>query len=211
MKETTLYLFILTLYSSPKNRFLRLIGTPSRTTPIYRSVCMLIVLFVGISCGKKVMPVSEKKQETSTVYNEDLSEFRNLLVPENQADISQSSVKNVPPAVTTEPLYENDKLDAFLNERAAKNKNIKFANGYRIQIYVGRERQIVDNIKVYIYQNFPNLNPYLSFSLPIYKLKVGDFLNKSDADRVYNQIKGIYPEAMIIPDKIDIKKSFMKE
>jgi SPOR domain len=168
------------------------------------------ILFLVSSCAKKVVPAAEKKNDNNIAYSEDLTEFRNLIAPDSEISGIQTGSKKQP-VITTEPLYENDKLDLVLNEKAAKNKNIKYANGYRIQLYVGRERQIVDNAKIYVYQNYPNLNPYLSFSLPIYKLKVGDFLSKSDAERVFAQLKDQFPDAMIISDKIDVKKSFLKE
>ncbi|MES2795460.1 MAG: SPOR domain-containing protein [Bacteroidota bacterium] len=169
-----------------------------------------LLVIVLLACGKKYVPVSEKKQETNTEYSEDLSEFRDLLT--ENSNVKTIPVDNInPPPITTEPLYINDKIDALLKERTEKNKGIKYANGYRIQLYVGRERKVVDEAKIYIYQTFPNINPYLTYSLPMYKLKIGDFLTRNDAERFLNQLKDLYPEAIIVPEKIDIKKSFMKE
>jgi hypothetical protein len=170
----------------------------------------LLLTIIVFSCAKKVVPGVEKKQDNVT-YSEDLSEFRAVLNDENLTANPLPVSNSQSPVTTTEPMYINDKVDAILGQKAAKNRSIKYANGYRIQIYVGRERQTVDNAKVYMYQNFPNLNPYLSYSLPIYKLKVGDFLTKSDADRVFAQIKDLYPDAIILSEKIDVKKSFLKE
>jgi hypothetical protein len=167
------------------------------------SLCILICL---ASCGKKAIPVSNKIEE-NTEINEDLSEFR----PVTEAKAIVSNNTNIPPKLTTEPLFINAKIDAHLAERAEKNKAVKYANGYRIQLYVGRERKQADDAKIFIYENFPNINPYLSYSLPIYKLKIGDFLTKNDAERVLNQLKNQYPEAIVVPEKIDVKKSFLKE
>lgn len=169
-------------------------------------VLFLVVLL--LACGKKVVPVAEQKEELNTSYSEDLAEFRGFLDVENKAEISE---KRAEPIITTEPMYVNEKVDALLARQTEKNKAIKYANGYRIQLYVGRDRQLADQAKVYIYQNYPAINPYLTYSLPMYKLKVGDFLTKPDAERVLNQLKDLYPEAIIIPEKIDVKKSFLKE
>ncbi len=172
---------------------------------------LFLAIFFLVACGKKVVPVSEKKQEIITTYSEDLSEFRDLLDAESEVEDRSISEKNNRPKQTTEPLYVNDKIEAVLVKRAEKNKGIKFANGFRIQVYVGRERKEVDDAKVFVYQNFPNLNPYLTYNLPIYKLKIGDFLTKTDAERILNQLKDNFPEAVILAEKIDVKKSFLKE
>ena len=174
------------------------------------SVLLVLIIF---ACGKKIVPVAEKKSEVSTAYSEDLTEFRvghNEIV-ESEASNNKSSVGETPPPITTQPLNVNAKIDAILEQKAAKNKAIKYANGFRIQIYVGSERKLVDEAKVYIYQTYPNFSPYLTFNLPIYKLKVGDFLTKTDAERVLSQLKGQFPDAIIIPERIDVKKSFLRE
>lgn len=173
----------------------------------------VLLVFLIFSCGKKIVPLAEKKQDVSSEYSEDLTEFR-VGHSENEENIDSNikvnSNETIPP-LTTQPLHINAKIDAILEQKAAKNKSIKYANGYRIQLYVGSERKLVDEAKVYIYQNYPNLNLYLTFSLPIYKLKIGDFITKNDAERLLNQLKGPFPDAITIPERIDVKKSFLKE
>jgi hypothetical protein len=46
----------------------------------------------------------------------------------------------------------------------------------------------------------------LTFQQPVYKVKVGDFLNRMDAERYFASIKETYPSALILPDKVEIKK-----
>ena len=172
---------------------------------------ILILLSLAIlSCVKKSIPVTDQKQENQADYSEDLTEFRAMLMPKESELADEKMENNQPQILTTEPLYVNNKIDAILERKAEKNRAIKYANGFRIQLYVGRERKIVDDAKVYIYQTYPNINPYLTYSLPIYKLIVGDFLTKTDAERFLNQVKDSYPDAMIVAEKIDVKKSFLK-
>lgn len=170
----------------------------------------LFIFFVAVSCGNKIVPTTNKSIETTFEIDEDLSVYRNL-DPQGTTGLANKTEGEAEPKLTDKPLYINDKVDAYLDEKAAKNKNVKYANGYRIQLYVGRERKLVDEAKIYIYQTYPNINPYLTFSLPIYKLKVGDFITRTEAERLLNQLKPLYPEAIIIPEKIDVKKSFAKE
>lgn len=178
--------------------------------PKVNLIFFLFIFFVAISCSNKSIPTTNKTQEVILEIDEDLSVYRNL-DPQITSAVANKIENEVEPKLTDKPLYINDKVDAYLDEKAAKNKNVKYANGYRIQLYVGRERKLVDEAKIYIYQTYPNINPYLTYSLPIYKLKIGDFITRTEAERLLNQLKPHYPEAIIIPEKIDVKKSFAKE
>jgi hypothetical protein len=170
---------------------------------------LIFTLFAIVSCSKKNVPASQNINEKAIEIDEDLSVFRQS--GQNEATQSTTDIATQAIVLSDKPLYINDKIDAYLAEKAAKNKNIKYANGYRIQLYVGRERKLVDDAKIYIYQTYPNINPYLTYSLPIYKLKLGDFITRTEAERLLNQLKPLYPEAIIVPEKIDVAKSFKKE
>ncbi len=103
----------------------------------------------------------------------------------------------------------NRQLDAVLDTLANRNRSIRYAPGYRVQIYVGTQRQKVEEAKLLIYQNFPELSPYLTYSQPTYTLKVGDFMRRMDADRYYSSIKQLIPSAQLQPDKVILRRSLL--
>ena len=151
-----------------------------------------------------------KKNEKA--HEEDLSIYRPKFKSANQTDTQTSGSQPVQaskPAISDYPLHVNKKLDAILDTIAMRNKNVKFTNGFRIQIYVGNDRKSADDAKIYTYQKYPEIFPYLSYQQPIYKVKIGDFLNRMDAERYYSDIKDLYPSAMILPDRVEIKKGIM--
>jgi hypothetical protein len=134
--------------------------------------------------------------------------FKSANETDTQASDSQP-VQSSKSAISDSPLHVNKKLDAILDTIAMRNKAVKFTNGFRIQIYVGNDRKAADDAKIYTYQKYPEIFPYLSFQQPIYKVKIGDFLNRMDAERYYSDIKDLYPFAMILPDRVEIKKGIM--
>lgn len=151
-------------------------------------------------------------KKNDKVYEEDLSIYRPKFKSANDANtlFSESqSVKTPKPTTSDSPLHVNKKLDAILDTIAMRNKSVKFTNGFRIQIYVGNDRKAADDAKIYTYQKYPEIFPYLSYQQPIYKVKIGDFLNRMDAERYYSDIKDLYPSAMILPDRVEIKKGIM--
>ena len=163
------------------------------------------------SSGGSTTTQSPSKRNEKT-YEEDLSLYRPKFKSANELTIQSSESQPVQASKTTfsdSPLHVNKRLDAILDTIAMRNKSVKFTNGFRIQIYVGNDRKSADDAKIYTYQKYPEIFPYLSYQQPIYKVKIGDFLNRMDAERYYSDIKDLYPSAMILPDRVEIKKGIM--
>jgi hypothetical protein len=148
------------------------------------------------------------------IYEEDLSQYRPKFKNSQEDDNDAGKINSQPieankTVISDVPMHVNKRLDAILDTIAMRNKSIKFTNGFRIQIYVGNDRKAADDAKIYTYQKYPEIFPYLSYNQPIYKVKIGDFLNRMDAERYYTDLKELYPSAMILPDRVEIKKGIM--
>jgi SPOR domain len=166
----------------------------------------------GNSSGNTTTTTTQSpSKKNEKVVNEDLSQYRPRYKSPNEPDIISAEKNTTTPSSTTSdaPLHVNKRLDAILDTIAMHNKSIKFTNGFRIQIYVGNDRKAADDAKIYTYQKYPEIFPYLSYQQPIYKVKIGDFLNRMDAERYFTDIKDLYPSAMILPDRVEIKKGMM--
>lgn len=156
-------------------------------------------------------------------YNEDLSFVRPVYnTPPPFSSPAASPAKPPVPSTTTsaprkmetrkpnvpiEALHINRRLDLVLDTIATKNRAIRYAPGFRIQVYVGTQRKEVDAAKLLISQNFPELSPYLTYNQPTYKLKVGDFMRRIDAEWYYASIRRLVESAQLQPDKVDIRRS----
>jgi hypothetical protein len=166
-----------------------------------------IILISG--CAKKSVVSSGSE------YREDLSavrpryEYVEPAVVTRTEPATPAKSNNVPKADVDKPLYVNKKLESVLDTLAKQNKAIRYINGFRIQIYVGNVRQEADGAKSYIYQAFPDLNPYVSYTQPTYRVKVGDFMYRSDAEQYLDLIREQYASAVILADRVDIKRSLM--
>jgi len=161
----------------------------------------------GVSKGAQ--PPSKKNEKA---YEEDLSLYRPKFKSANESTPQTSESQPIQATKTTfsdSPLHVNKRLDAILDTIAMRNKSVKFTNGFRIQIYVGNDRKSADDAKIYTYQKYPELYPYLSYQQPIYKVKIGDFLSRMDAEKYYSDLKDLYPSAMILPDRVEIKKGIL--
>jgi hypothetical protein len=171
------------------------------------AIPLLILTLSG--CSKKTMISST----SSADYREDLSSVRprfDYVEPAIEKKAESKPVDNTyKPTTGDKPLYVNKKLQTVLDTMAQQNKAIRYVSGYRIQLYVGNVRQEADNAKSYIYQSFPDLNPYVSYSQPTYRVKAGDFMYRSDAEQYLEQIRGQYSSAVILADRVEIKRSML--
>lgn len=151
---------------------------------------------------------------TATEYREDLSSVRPRFEYVEPSIVKKAQTKpgvteTLPTGSSDKPLYVNKRLETVLDTMAQQNKSIKYISGYRIQLYVGNVRQEADNAKAYIYQSFPDLNPYVSYSQPTYRVKAGDFMYRSDAEQYLEQIRAQYSSAVILADRVEIKRSLL--
>lgn len=157
-------------------------------------------------------------------YDEDLTSTRPVYKPASATVASSTRPAPVTTATTALPtrkpdvaktsgpveaLHINRQLELVLDTIADKNRSVRYAPGFRVQVYVGTQRQEVESAKRLIYENFPELSPYLSYNQPTYKLKVGDFMRRMDADRYYASIRQLIPSAQLQPDKVDIRRSLL--
>ncbi|MCE7068341.1 SPOR domain-containing protein [Dyadobacter sp. CY326] len=169
---------------------------------------LFIIILAG--CSKKSVVSS-----SSAEYKEDLSLVRprfEYVEPATEKRAEPIGTPKTTPAPRTnvdKPLYVNKRLETVLDTLAKHNKSIRYINGFRIQMYVGNVRQEADAAKSYIYQSFPDLNPYVSYTQPTYRVKVGDFMYRSDAEQYLELIREQYSSAVILADRVDIKRSLM--
>ena len=82
------------------------------------------------------------------------------------------------------------------------------AKGYRLMVVSTNDRPYAMKIRAQLYQMFPDQKQYMSFQMPNIKIKFGNFLEKSEAERVRKQILGaqlVTNNIYILPETIEVK------
>lgn len=94
--------------------------------------------------------------------------------------------------------WEINKLSTF------KNSSGKF-KGFRIQVLNTNNRDQAYQIRGKLLRSFPEHNVYMAYQAPNYKLRIGDFVKKEDADKLKKQIETILgTTTYIVPDLITL-------
>lgn len=80
------------------------------------------------------------------------------------------------------------------------------SNGYRIQIFSGSNRKEAYNVQAKFQNKFPDTRTYLSYSDPNFKVKVGDFRSRLEAEKMVEELKPAFGGLFIISEKINLPK-----
>jgi hypothetical protein len=179
---------------------------------------LFILLFISsciVGCAPATIPTTTRKPSSLPTSNQSYDEDLSVVRPRYKDNpvVDNATKKPEPKPTPTTPLQSiqlvNKQVDAILDTISIQNKALRFAVGYRIQVYAGNLRTDADAAKLFVYQNYPELLPYIAFTSPTYRVKIGDFMNKLDADRYLQQVRQQFMSAIILPDKIDLKKSLL--
>ena len=104
------------------------------------------------------------------------------------------------------------KKEAELNEAIANGP--KFAKGFRLMVLSTNDRTQAMNLRAKLLQLFPEQKIYMSFQPPHIKVKLGNFLEKTDADQYKKEIilnKLVTTDIYLLPEIIEIKTERNKE
>lgn len=76
--------------------------------------------------------------------------------------------------------------------------------GFRVQIYNGTDRDKAVMIKNEFSRRYPGTRTYLTYISPSFRVKVGNYRNRSDAEGMLREANSMYNPSMIVPDLITI-------
>lgn len=96
-------------------------------------------------------------------------------------------------------------IDAVVAQKKQYNKNLNGAQGYKIQLFYGNEKESY-KIKNEFKTLFPDIPTKIIFSSPQWKVQVGNFETRLEADKALIPIKNEYPGAIILATEIDLDR-----
>jgi hypothetical protein len=106
-------------------------------------------------------------------------------------------------------INQDDKITQLLQDHKTFNKNQTGIVGYRIHIFFdsgNNSKSKAYSIKSQFMAEYPDVEAYIVYQEPNYKVKVGDFRTRIDAQRFQNEISNEYKNAFIIKEIINLPK-----
>ena len=103
-------------------------------------------------------------------------------------------------------VIESPKVKELVNRHVAFNVEKETINGYRVQIHFGGERKKAEKIRTEFLQHYPEVSAYELYQQPNFKVRVGDFRTRLEAQKILKQLAGEFPSAFIVTDDINLPK-----
>jgi hypothetical protein len=106
-------------------------------------------------------------------------------------------------------IHQDARIDTLLKRHIAYNQHQDGIEGYRVHIFfdagnlsLNRATQAAGQFQ----ELYPGDTAYISFSEPYYRVRVGDFRTRLDAEGYLQKIIRDYPNAFVIRDRINFPR-----
>ena len=103
------------------------------------------------------------------------------------------------------------RIDSLIIQQTKINKQKDGVNGYRIQIKNTTTHKDANALRARFSRDFPELKSYLRYIAPYYKIRIGDYLTKLEAQKDLLEIKKKYKGAYPVPCPINLEEIIKKE
>ncbi len=102
---------------------------------------------------------------------------------------------------------QDPRIDSLVMKQRQICANDSTIDGFRVQIFMETGNDAVrhaDSIKAVFSQKYPDTPIYLIFGQPYYRLRIGDFRTRLEAENQYQQIKKEYANSFVTADRINL-------
>jgi hypothetical protein len=107
-------------------------------------------------------------------------------------------------------IVKDARIDTFAARRLELAKAISadggMINGFRVQIFTGADRKEAYNTQAKFQEQYPDVRTYVIYNDPNFKVRVGDFRTRLDAEKMQDELKKWFTGLFIIQEKINQPK-----
>ena len=109
-------------------------------------------------------------------------------------------------------IHKDERIDLLGKKMAEYNESLAFkiqlVDGYRLMILNTTDRELALKVRSTMFQQFPDQKVYMTFLAPYIKLKVGNFIDKAEAEKLQQQLldlKIVSGNIYILNEKVEQK------
>ncbi len=104
-------------------------------------------------------------------------------------------------------IQQDPRIDTLVMKQRQIFANDSTIDGFRVQIFMELGNDAVrhaDSVRQEFELNHPEVPVYLIFGQPYYRLRVGDFRTRLEAENQYQQLKKDFPNSFVTADRINL-------
>lgn len=108
-------------------------------------------------------------------------------------------------------VHKDPRIDLLVKKQIQINEETsregrRIGRGYRVLVINTNKRDEAVAAKTKVYTYFPELKSYLIYQSPFYKLKVGNFKERKEAEEYLERLRKYFPQGVyIMNDTIELK------
>lgn len=166
------------------------------------AIYILSVALIITSCAPGMIPTSSDES-----YKEDLSTLMPKVdLPMDSAVVNDNSeTQETVDYSSIEPQYDvTAQLNAVLDSIVSIRSSIRYVDGFTILVYSGTSSEKARIAKGKIYTVIPGSKPVLKYDEPNFRVKVGKYYSRLEAQQDYAALREKFYNAIIIPERIYI-------
>ena len=167
---------------------------------LFQGLLGLVVLLNACAPAKTITT-----QKAST-YEEDVSPYRI-----HYADsLRQASTTSASPERTlssgpiTTRYAITGEMDEYLTERSEASREKNSYQGYTLQVYTGGSRDEANAAKRRVYNALPEARPNINYNSSIYRVQVGEYVDRLQAQEDYTMLKEEFPYVLLVPQRFKV-------
>jgi hypothetical protein len=115
------------------------------------------------------------------------------------------TAQRLEPAEGSLEIVQDEKLSMLADQYRKMSLNNPEVDGYRVQIFFdsgSNSKNKASIIKVEFEGAYPEIDSYLSYKEPYYRVRVGNFRTLTEAVGFQKKIGAVYPNSFPVKDKI---------
>ncbi|MBL7699410.1 MAG: SPOR domain-containing protein [Chitinophagaceae bacterium] len=108
-------------------------------------------------------------------------------------------------------VHKDPRVDLLVNKQIEINEfttrgSRRSAPGFRILVISSNDRKKVIEAKTTMYREFPELKLYMMYQSPFFRLKVGNFREREEAEGYLSNIQRLFPSGVyVVTDTIEVR------
>lgn len=156
--------------------------------------------FIGVIAWMLIAANPALAQRNQKPYYENLSIHR--LKFENKPDSVPAAVNPLEKPDYPALFTVNEKMQPILDSIARFNQTRLFVDGFTILLYSGVKKEEAMNVKKKMSEEASDMPSDMQYQQPRFRVKSGAYYSKLQAQRDLFRLKKIFPNAILIPEKI---------
>ncbi len=165
---------------------------------------LLLIFLMSCAASKKEVLKKEKTQAKTITPGQFDESFDPLSLEDDDIVIEKNVRTNLTPKTALEGVTTPSGNRETIPDSLLTYKEV---DGYRVQIFAVRSVEAATYAKAKAKENFQpqGQKVYLIFEAPFYKLRVGDFKDRNQAEKFRNLAKKMgYKEAFVVRSKVRV-------